>query len=367
MTSSKKQPQNSGDRTWSVVNFDRNGASQRSDGVSIQTVLEEGLCDDVLSTASSDESDSLIAPSNDAVATGYGFSTLIEQKEDLAKTLSHDPVLSSSLAPENTTVCSRAGRGLAQLNPWQIVLLTSSTTFLITCTLQALLNNPSPTLVNDVATAPYFTNHGATYRNVDFVLPPGAISEGAGKFIVDFENRIAHPIVPEVTYWESAKSHIGGKSRAFLSHVKELDKYKLLNVKNKVQHANIALLSAVNRSFSSCSMKFRSAADQLSYYKQAIGLETKDQFSRLEKKLEKAWQDQVSGHLFPLRDKITSYVTKTRSSLSKGGPLVLRCRSTFFELATGIDQFRDRTGSVIVDKWDNTMAMLRFKANDTQN
>ncbi|SCU84661.1 LAFA_0D11254g1_1 [Lachancea sp. 'fantastica'] len=367
MSPSKKQPQNSGDRAWNVVNFDRNEGSQRNESVLIETVLEEGLCDDVLSTTSSDESESLIGSSNGAVAAGYGFSTLIGQKEeDLAKSLSRNSVLPSSLVQEkSSSFCGRASRGLAQLNPWQIVLLTSSTTFLITCALQAVLKNSSPAPVNDVAAAPYFTNHGATYRDVDFVLPLGSISKGAGKYIVDFENRIAYPIVPKVNYWESAKLHVSEKSQYFLRYIKELDKHKFLNLDNKIRHANTAFMSAANTLLSSCSIKIRSASDHLRHYKHAINFEPKIELGRLTRRLREAWNIQASGYLHPLQDNLSAYITKARLFMIGGGNLGSRFRAGFVKMASSIDQFRDRTGSVFIDKWDNTMAMLRFKANRT--
>ncbi|SCU92651.1 LAME_0F00892g1_1 [Lachancea meyersii CBS 8951] len=367
MSVKKKNTHILGDRTWSVVNFDRNAMCQRNDPVSIETVSEEGLCDDVLSTTSSDESDAPVGALNnlnEVQATGFGFDTLVEQNEpsvNLANTLSQAADLKIPSNSTHSCVRERAARTLSQLNSWQIVLLTSSTTFLITCALQSVLKSPSAVPLDETATAPYFTNHGATYRNVDFVLPAGNPHERAGKFIVDFENCVAYPVVPEVSFWESAKFNVGQMAKAFRSHIKELDKSSLQKAKDRVHSRTDAMWSTINTSLKSWSSNLKEASVNMKIRNKAMMTQSRDQLTKCMRNAEKAFQVQYSNHLAPLRDKVFSHVLEMKSALGNIGPLTSRFNSALPGAASGVGRFRERTGSILYDKWDNTMEMLRFE------
>ncbi|SCV00675.1 LANO_0F08042g1_1 [Lachancea nothofagi CBS 11611] len=366
----KKKSEKSDDKTWSVVSFDNNTTLQRDDRVSVETISEEGLCDDVLSNTSSDECDLPMNAMGGPKVTEFGFDTLVAQTEiapeipiNSAQSSINHP-LSRCFAP---LLENRVTRAVAQLQTWQIVLLTSSTTLFLTCVVRALLQASATSVVHETSTAPYFTNHGATYRDVDFVLPFGDVPAGVTKYIVDFENRVAYPIVPEVPFWESAKASFNQKASALREDLKEFGCQNVQKLSDGLHLTNSAIQTSLGRVKSSTLSKFSSVPLYLKSLPQTVNQAFRGQVVKRFTFFRKAFQMQASEHLMTLHGKYSNCERVVKSiphDLERLGP---KFKCTWLKALTNTRQFQREANVLLFDKWNNTMEMLRLKKTTVKN
>ncbi|SCW01045.1 LAFE_0D03862g1_1 [Lachancea fermentati] len=194
------------DNSWNLINFYKNSTTASKSHVSIDMISDNGNFDDVLSNTSSDECDLPLNPPKESV-TEFSFDTLTPQGKDKA---ADSATLSKFDFPETleerwySKVLRSLREAFVNLKTWQVILLTSSSTLLLTYLTQAYLESGADNSIENLPAIPYFTQHGAVYKNIELVVPFGE-DISSSKYFVDFENRVAYPVTSEVSFWDKQK------------------------------------------------------------------------------------------------------------------------------------------------------------------
>ncbi|CAR23352.1 KLTH0E07106p [Lachancea thermotolerans CBS 6340] len=350
-----KKKSDKNDKIWNVVSFDRESRVQPQPQVSVELVTEEGLCDDILSNASSDESELPASPLKQS-NTELSFGTLVGRNEDE----------DDFAAPERQEECSapKTGssllRAITTLKTWHVVVLTSSTTLFLTYVVQSFLYNQATELGNETATVPYFTDHGASYRNVDFVLPFGDISENTSKFIVDFENRVAIPILAEVSPWQATKFQVNQKAACYWKGFKSFCNEHAETLSERFSGAGNALKNTLRRSGSLFAGRLGELAANFEPVKASA--------SALGERLVQNYKDCDAYYRnnFPMcgryiRGKAHGLVGNTRSLPRRLGALKPTLGANLRKALSTSDRIVQKADLYVLSRWNNTIEMLRFK------
>lgn len=353
MLMKKKNDKN--DKVWNVVSFDQHSTAQSKSCISVEMVPEEGICDDILSNASSDESELPVNPlkqsttalSFETLSANCGGSGVLQAVED-------------SRARPSATVPPFFSRLFANLKTWHIVVLTSSTTVLLTFVVQALLRSQITEPTNEMATVPYFTDHGATFKNVDFVLPFAEASESTSKYIVDFENRVAYPIVSDVLMWDSVKFGITQKAARLRSN---LDNFKREHLRQLDEKLN-GTRGLIKRSFRESRESFAKRIKLVSSYLKPIQFHMgvfRNQLAQNIKVCAGACQSSSSSLVKNLRGVQSHLTQRFRSIPNKLGTIGPTLKANWAEVRSTSITLRHAADAQISAKWRNTMNMLNFR------
>ncbi|CUS22952.1 LAQU0S07e03950g1_1 [Lachancea quebecensis] len=350
-----KKKSDKNDKIWNVVSFDRESRVQPQPRVSVELVTEEGLCDDILSNASSDESELPASPLKQS-NTELSFGTLVGRNED-----EYDFAI-----PEKQEECSAPKTGFSilrainNLKTWHVVVLTSSTTLFLTCLVQSFLYNQASELGNETATVPYFTDHGASYRNVDFVLPFGDSPENTSKFIVDFENRVAIPLLAEVSPWHAAKFQINQKATLYWKGLKSFCYEHAEALSERCSEAGSVLKNTLRRPRG----LFTGELSELATHFEPLKVSTVALGERLAQKYRACGAYYRNGFATCgcyVRGKTHKLVNATRSLSAHLKALNPRLRVNLRKALSTSDRIVQKADIYVLSKWNNTIEMLRFK------
>ncbi|SCU93635.1 LADA_0G04148g1_1 [Lachancea dasiensis] len=370
MPAKKKTLKASDDKTWSVVSFNNNAVCQQSGQVSIQTISEEGLCDDVLSNTSSDESELPVNPLRASAVTEYGYDTLVVQGDEPSGLQGLSPTedqRSRFLPVFSPLTDNRVTRALSGLHAWQIVLLTSSTTLFLSYLIQTALQNPLASSVESPSTTPYFTNHGATYRDVDFVLPFGDITGGSSKYIVDFENRVAYPIVPDVSLWESAKVEATQIALTLHSSICNFRSGMIQTFADRFESANSSILRKWTNRKAPIFSRLHSGLERCKTFTSSVNAMYRPHINNAFRSVNKKCRVSFGRYLTSAQGSFSLCASDIKSVVQRVKHMVPEIKTVWLGTLDATNRFKGKTSHIVIDKWNNTMKMLRFKGSGTQD